>query len=130
MQVAYALHGLAEIARSTGNLEPAAAMYSEGMALFQQTAEQRGVAWCMEGLAKLALGRHQPERATRLLAAASSLRDACGAPVQPADRPDYDRAVAAAQAQLGETAFSAAWAQGRALTLEQAIALALEENEA
>jgi DNA-binding NarL/FixJ family response regulator len=40
-------------------------------------------------------------------------------------RTDYDRYVAAARAQLGEDAFAASWAAGRALTLEQAITEAL-----
>ena len=38
---------------------------------------------------------------------------------------EYDRTVAAIQTQLDEAAFAAAWAEGRALTLEQAIAYAL-----
>jgi hypothetical protein len=47
--------------------------------------------------------------------------------VPPVARHDYDRDVAVARAQLGETAFAAAWAEGRAMTLEQAVAYALEE---
>ena len=43
----------------------------------------------------------------------------------PADRADHDRDVAAVRAALGEAAFAAAWAEGRAMTMEQAIAEAL-----
>ena len=43
----------------------------------------------------------------------------------PADRADHDRDVATVRAALGEAAFAAAWAQGRAMTMEQAIAEAL-----
>ena len=42
-------------------------------------------------------------------------------------RADYDRIVAAARAQLDEAAFDVAWAAGRALTLDEAIAEALRE---
>jgi hypothetical protein len=43
------------------------------------------------------------------------------------DRPDYDRRVAAAREALGDdAAFDRARQEGGALTLEQAIALALE----
>ena len=45
--------------------------------------------------------------------------------MDPIDRADYDRDVAAIRAQLDETTFAAAWAAGRALSLEQAIAEAL-----
>jgi DNA-binding NarL/FixJ family response regulator len=40
----------------------------------------------------------------------------------PVERADYEHSVAAAHIQLGEQAFSAAWAQGRIKTPEQALA--------
>jgi hypothetical protein len=36
-----------------------------------------------------------------------------------------DRHLTIAKAQLGEVAFAAAWAEGQAMSLEQAVALAL-----
>jgi hypothetical protein len=47
--------------------------------------------------------------------------------MHPVDRGDYERDVALARAQLGEEAFVIAWATGQAMSLEQAIAYALEE---
>ena len=44
-----------------------------------------------------------------------------------AARLEYDRALAAARAQLDEAAWNAAWAEGRAMTLEQAVTYALED---
>jgi len=49
-------------------------------------------------------------------------------PLEPIHRVEYDRTVAAIQTQLNEAAFAAAWAEGRAMTLEQAIAYALSES--
>jgi len=43
----------------------------------------------------------------------------------PADPAEYERA--AARAELGKAAFAAAWAEGRAMTPEQAVAYTLEE---
>ena len=40
----------------------------------------------------------------------------------------YNRIVATVRAQLDERTYAAAWAAGRALTLEQAIAYALDES--
>jgi hypothetical protein len=37
--------------------------------------------------------------------------------------------MAAARAALGEEAFAAAWAEGQAMTLEEAVAYALENSE-
>jgi hypothetical protein len=42
----------------------------------------------------------------------------------------HDAAVAGMCAALGETAYAAAWAEGRALPLEAAITLALEDQTA
>ena len=47
--------------------------------------------------------------------------------ISPAERAHYDQAIAAARAALGKEGFNAAWAEGRGLTMEQAIAYALEE---
>jgi hypothetical protein len=41
-------------------------------------------------------------------------------------RADYDRFVAAAWDQLDAATFAAAWAEGRAMSLDQAIAEALD----
>jgi ferric-dicitrate binding protein FerR (iron transport regulator) len=46
--------------------------------------------------------------------------------VEPGDRTEYDRNAAVARTQLGAQAFAAAWTAGRAMTMEQAIADALE----
>jgi hypothetical protein len=40
----------------------------------------------------------------------------------------HERAVAAARRHLGEAAAAAAWAAGQAMTLEQAVTYALEED--
>ncbi len=48
----------------------------------------------------------------------------------PADRLEHGRTLAAVGAALSEEAYAAATAAGRAMTLEQAIAYALEETPA
>jgi hypothetical protein len=83
----------------------------------------------LDGLAGLAAYQHQPERSARLLGAAAALREAINAPlVHVDDMRDYSRFVSATQAQLDEAPFAMAWAEGQAMTLEQAIAYALEDE--
>src|SRR2546421_594908 len=60
--------------------------------------------------------------AAQLWGAAEALREEMAFPLLPADRAGYERAVTAAQAQLGVQAFTAAWAQGRNMTMEQVLA--------
>jgi hypothetical protein len=47
----------------------------------------------------------------------------------PSDRADYERQVAAISAVLGEEAFAAAWAAGRAMSLDEGIAHALQGDD-
>ncbi len=61
-----------------------------------------------------------------VLGGAEAQFEAIGAAMWPADRLEYERSVAAVRSTLSEEAFAAAWAEGRAMTLEQAIAYALE----
>ena len=49
------------------------------------------------------------------------LSKSIGAPIHPCDRGEYDENVAPVRAALGEESFAAAWASGRAMTLERAI---------
>jgi DNA-binding NarL/FixJ family response regulator len=64
--------------------------------------------------------------AARLFGAGEALREAIGAPVL-FYLIDYDGAVSATRDALGVEAFMAAWDEGRAMTLEEAIIHALEE---
>jgi tetratricopeptide (TPR) repeat protein len=74
-------------------------------------------------------GNQMPlKRAARLLGAADTLLETMGTHLQSIDRLDHDRIRAAVGAALGEEAFGAAIAEGRALALEQAITCALEET--
>ena len=68
-----------------------------------------------------------------LFGAAEGLLEAGGAAVYNYYLPDrslYERTVSATRSHLGEAAFEAAQAEGRAMTFEQAVAYALEDHDA
>jgi hypothetical protein len=58
----------------------------------------------------------------------SALRETIGVPLTPTQLADMQPHFATARQQLGESAFEAAWQAGRALSLAQAIAFALEST--
>jgi hypothetical protein len=64
-------------------------------------------------------------RAARLFGAAEALREMLGVPPLSFQQDPYQRGVDAARAQFDEAAFAAAWAEGRAMPVEQAVADAL-----
>jgi hypothetical protein len=88
------------------------------------------MAECLEALATIAGAQGQPQRAACVYGVAEALRDAIGAPLEPSERARYDQSVAAVRAALGGDAFAAAWAAGRAMPLEQALAYASEGQSA
>lgn len=115
------------LARLQGNFQQAAALFREGLRSWQGVGDKRRIAACLEGLAGVAVAMGQVERAVRLFGAAEVIREVGGVPLPSVDRATYDRDIAAIHAQLGKADFIALWAEGRTLTMDQAIASALEK---
>ncbi|MDP9312977.1 MAG: hypothetical protein M3R24_19185 [Chloroflexota bacterium] len=78
------------------------------------------------GLAAIAVGRDQAQRAARLLGMAEALSERYGTPLIPAVQGWHNQLVAIVDDQRGEEMTGRTWAEGRAMTLEQAIADAFE----
>lgn len=114
----------------------AAAFFEKSLALHREIGDQWGIAGSLTSLAVTALDQGDNERAekflservARLYGAAERHREISHTPLTPAERIDYERTVALARARLGEATFIEALAAGRALTLEQAIAEALQQD--
>jgi hypothetical protein len=117
------------VTHAQGNYGAARAHWMESLAIHRERGSKGGIAKGLEGLAAVAVAQAQPERAARLFGAAEGLREAMGAPLPPSDRAEYDRDVAAARTALGEEAFAAAWQAGRAMSLDDAVAFALDETQ-
>lgn len=84
----------------------------------------------LTGIASLAgplSKRGESEKAARLLGASTLLLVELGADFDPVNKPFINEFTADVRAQLDEATFEAAWAEGQALTLEQAVAYALED---
>lgn len=79
------------------------------------------------GLAAVAAGFHQYERAALLVGAGQAVHDAIAWAMNPNDRIEIDPLLQIAHEQLGKTIFEALQAEGRAMTMEQAVAYALED---
>jgi non-specific serine/threonine protein kinase len=122
--IAWALHNLGYVAQHRGDYRLMEQLFRDSLALYREAGDKQGIAMCVAGLAGVVRAAVQPEWATRLLGAADALLEAIGAHLWPADRMEYDRHVAAVRAYLNENAFEAAWAEGRAMSLEQVVALA------
>jgi len=113
---------LGAVAAHQGDLATAHALYQESLALARGAGRELAIASGLQGLAGVVAAQGESTWAARLWGLASAMREATGAPIPPVERADYERALASAQAQLGEKTFAAAWEEGRTMTLEQALA--------
>jgi hypothetical protein len=84
------------------------------------------VASALLGLSGIATESGSPEQGAHLLGAAEAMTASFGAPIFPRDQPVRDRCLSALTAALGEERLAAAREVGRTLTVEQAIAQALD----
>ncbi len=84
--------------------------------------DEKAIVACLDGLANVVLVEGEPAWAVRLWGAAEALGDTMDHFLPPVERVTYEQAVAAALTQLGEKDFASAWAEGRAMTPEQALA--------
>jgi non-specific serine/threonine protein kinase len=117
---------LGRLARTQGDSAQARDYYVESLTVLGEFRDKHRIPECLEGIAGLvsAVGQYSegPRRAARLFGAAEALREAAGVPLPPVYRAAYERDVAAVQARLDERRWQSAWAEGRALLMEQAIA--------
>ena len=123
--IAYALRGLGHIARSQGQYALASERLRESLALLKPLNDRRCIPLTIEGLACITVGPGWADRSARLLGAAQAMQAVTGAPSPPSAMADYERTVADARQALGSERFEAAWAAGAAMSLEEAVDLAL-----
>jgi predicted ATPase/DNA-binding SARP family transcriptional activator len=122
------LHNFGYLALHAGDTALARTRFVESLMDFRAIGHRRGVAEPIAGLACVqAHGRTADGalRAARLWGAAAAIYAAERTPVWPTDRAEHQRYQALARDTIGVPAFDAAYADGAALSFEQAVAEAL-----
>jgi non-specific serine/threonine protein kinase len=71
----------------------------------------------------------QPEKAVRLYGAHEAVSESIGARIQPGDLAQYERGLTAVKALINEEEFARLWAEGRELTVDEATAYVLAEDQ-
>ncbi|HEV2471136.1 MAG TPA: tetratricopeptide repeat protein, partial [Chthonomonadales bacterium] len=105
-----------------GEFAAAQSCYEQSLAITGKLSEQWVASVYLMELGEVVAEQRQLAWAAQLWGTAESLRETYHVPIHLTERADYERSVAFARAHLGERAFAAAWAQGRAMTTEQALA--------
>lgn len=121
--IANMLSRLGEMAQGEGSYTDARALFEQSRVLRQELGEKQGIAYSLEEIALLALAQGQAELAARLFGTAAVLWEDIGAAIIPYfDYDAHERAIVSVRTQLGEASFAARWAEGRAMTIAQAMA--------
>ena len=120
---------LARIATVRGDYASARALCNECLAIAKELGDRELLASGLERLAGVIAAQESGGTsiqlavwAAKLWGAAESLREVIGAPIPPLERATYECAVTTMRTQLGEEVFATAWAEGRNMTPDQALA--------
>jgi tetratricopeptide (TPR) repeat protein len=124
------LSELAHIARLSGDRAGAMEAYRQTMPKWKDLGHQAAIAHQLECFAFIARAEKQMRRAARLLGAAEALREMIGSPMTSFERAECDHELADLRAHMDEIDLANAWTEGRSMTMEEAIAYALETAEA
>lgn len=122
--IALVLNGLGRLALREGRPAEAGEPLRQALRLFDTLGNHVDVAECLEELAVVAAARGHPGRALSLAGAAEALRERIGL-VQPVGPLGWVSALL--QRERAQPELAAFWSDGRALALDQAVALALTE---
>ena len=120
-----ALRTLADDALTRGDVDTARVRYQASLVRWRDLRERLHMSGCFAGLARVALAAGQTEAAARLFGVVGALDAAMGYAPPRELHAAIAAATAATRAAVGTAAFDAAWEEGRALSLDQAVAEAL-----
>jgi predicted ATPase/transcriptional regulator with XRE-family HTH domain len=123
--LARALHGRGTVQLALGQPAAALASFQETLRIRQELGDRPGMINSLGGVADVLFHLGDTLTAIRLAAAAEEQQEALGKVASPAAHAEGEVTLAAMRTQVGDEAFAQAWAAGQALSLEQALALAL-----
>ena len=118
------LAGFADLMRTTS---PSRALeyYRESIELAREMGYLAQVAYCLQGVAAIALAGGDARDAATLLGACAGLVERIYANLSPEDQEELDSAIAQVREAMENDEFDAAWIEGGALSVDQAVDLAL-----
>ena len=128
--IATSLSNLGLVVLNQGDYPAARALLEESLAIRRELGDRSGIPYSLEGLAAVVASLRGSLRAAHIWGATERSRTELGVPLTPNERSRHDQFVAAARIASGDdAAFDNAWQEGRSLTLDQAIDLALAKPD-
>lgn len=116
---------MAHTQRALGNFTEAKKTYFETIKAYQNYGNRPAVAHQLECFAMIAVVEEEPQRAAKLFGAADAIREATGHKPTDEEQAEEAQFITRLHAMLSDTEFNILWAEGKSMTMEQAIQLAL-----
>jgi DNA-binding CsgD family transcriptional regulator len=125
---AYALTFLAQAFWLRGDRRRAEALACEAATCKHVVDDRNGLTIVLETLAWMAAEIGQHERTARILGSAERVRDESSLTLIELFRPQHEQSVSIIVQGIGQKAFDAAFARGRAMTIDEGVAFAVEHQ--
>jgi non-specific serine/threonine protein kinase len=126
-QMGWGLQGLGDLERLEGHFDQALQLYRESLQLRVSVRDKLGTTYALASFAQLAATQGQFRHAAILWGAAEKLGETLNLFLFTARDQLHTSQIPATRAGLGEEAFRSAWAEGRALKMQEAIDYALAQ---
>jgi len=127
-QIVAPLCALGRLAYERGDLVGARRLLEAGLSVGVETGSRRMAAIALDYFAPVLAAEGRPVDAARVSATVEALRERIGYALAPHERERFDRATSALRKAMGDdAAFDAAWEEGRQMSMEEAVDLALSE---
>ena len=124
----YATNNLGWVLRREGDADGARSMFEAGLRISRRNGDRSGLAHSSRGLAFLAVDLGDWHRAVVLHGAAQAFLDSTGQRWQGTDKRQNEDSLDQLCARLGDEQFERAYAKGMALSLEEALDVALGKS--
>jgi predicted ATPase/class 3 adenylate cyclase len=118
---------LGHISRQSGDYQTAKEIYRQTISSWKDLGHRAAIANQIECFAFIARAEGDAQRAVLLFGAAEALREEVDSIMTDFEQVEYDREVSLLREQAGERAFEKWWVEGRNITMDEAIALAVTE---
>lgn len=116
---------LAHILRYEQNYSRAMSSYRETILEWQRIGHRAAVAHHLESMSFIYKSLKQADKSTKILGAAEALRQKIEIDMNSMEREEYEKEVADLKASMDEKEFTSLWAEGRSMTMDEAIELAV-----
>ena len=126
IELGYTTQVRGDVARAQGRLAEALALHREALAVASRSGNRPSILDCIEAIAASLADHGDPEEAVVMWAAAKHGRSGTGIQITPFEKTLRDQHIEALRASLTGNRFDEAWAEGQALTIEEATNRGLE----